>query len=163
MSKFRWIKWFLFLILQFTGKDTCNTLHEEKKKKNIQNITNANSQETERDLDNTPKSMAANNGWLIGGIVSAAVLVIVLLVAFIVWKKRKGNQKQIIENMVEPDDVVPYASINIIQKPNDKAKVQNNEDKDDSDTVTYCTVKLSSSTEASTIPTTSALPSTTTD
>ncbi|KAF3703149.1 hypothetical protein EXN66_Car018837 [Channa argus] len=59
------------------------------------NMTEANSQETERDLDNTPKSMAANN----------------------------GNQKQIIENMVEPDDVVPYTSINIIQKPNDKAKV----------------------------------------
>ncbi|XP_044185633.1 uncharacterized protein LOC122965554 [Thunnus albacares] len=98
--------------------------------------------------------------WFVVMAVCLAALLIIV-VAFIRWKKTKGNRTQMDdsirpslnpvtqtpetsqEDTADPEDGVSYASVNYIKSTNSKARVQTNNEGDDA--VTYSTVKASSS------------------
>ncbi|CAI5684504.1 unnamed protein product [Oreochromis niloticus] len=109
-------------------------------------------------------------------IVLVCLVALLIVVAFITWKKTKGKKTQMEDNAVslnteglglnpaeiqsdpgksqemdDPEDGVNYASINYTKKANSKASAQVHDD--ESDTVTYSTVKApSASLEVSTDP-----------
>ncbi|KAM8725882.1 uncharacterized protein AB9X84_002556 isoform 2-T2 [Acanthopagrus schlegelii] len=102
-----------------------------------------------------------NMDWLLYIIAATGVVVALLItvVVVVICKRSKGNKKQVDENTgqslnlaesspetsrdtVDPQDGVSYASVSYI-KNTSKAWVKNNGDEDD--TVTYSTVKASSS------------------
>ncbi|XP_039454572.1 uncharacterized protein LOC116326782 isoform X2 [Oreochromis aureus] len=109
-------------------------------------------------------------------IVLVCLVALLIVVAFITWKKTKGKKTQMEDNAVslnteglglnpaeiqsdpgksqemdDPEDGVNYASISYTKKANSKASAQVHDD--ESDTVTYSTVKApSASLEVSTDP-----------
>ncbi|KAL3979420.1 kinesin family member 2/24 [Sarotherodon galilaeus] len=107
-----------------------------------------------------PTSINGTNGkektellkWLIIVLVGTVVLIIVTVI--IRWKKSKGSKTQVEETTKvagehscqknADDEDVSYVSVSFIRRSKCKAKVCNDND-DEDDTVTYSTVKSSSS------------------
>ncbi|KAL3979422.1 centromere protein H [Sarotherodon galilaeus] len=87
-------------------------------------------------------------------IVLVCLVALLIVVAFITWKKGKGaniSRLNISTTTDDPEDGVNYASINYTKKANSKASAQVHND--EGDTVTYSTVKApSASLEVSTDP-----------
>ncbi|KAJ4918899.1 hypothetical protein JOQ06_027757 [Pogonophryne albipinna] len=88
--------------------------------------------------------------WIIVVIVAVAALTIIT-VAVIRRKRTQGTDTQMDENMADPEDGVSYASISYPRKSSSKARVDDEDEEDE--TVTYSTVRTpSSSSAASTDP-----------
>ncbi|XP_067337873.1 uncharacterized protein [Channa argus] len=100
------------------------------------NLTPTNSSQTNISDSKT------NQVWLLW-IVIVTVSLAVLLITVVVWKKTKGKKTPKDENLTDPEDGVCYASISYSKKK--KSKAQSRGNNDEGDTVTYSTVKASSS------------------
>ncbi|KAK2889872.1 hypothetical protein Q8A73_018172 [Channa argus] len=100
------------------------------------NLTPTNSSQTNISDSKT------NQVWLLW-IVIVTVSLAVLLITVVVWKKTKGKKTPKNENVTDPEDGVCYASISYSKKK--KSKAQSRGNNDEGDTVTYSTVKASSS------------------
>ncbi|XP_029984774.1 uncharacterized protein LOC115415369 isoform X1 [Sphaeramia orbicularis] len=81
----------------------------------------------------------------------AFAVLLVIVVAFIKWKRNKGSQTQMDENTADPEDGVSYASVYFTK--NKKTTSNHLHQHNDDNTVTYSTVRASpSSAAASTDP-----------
>ncbi|XP_033986515.1 uncharacterized protein LOC117482516 isoform X2 [Trematomus bernacchii] len=85
--------------------------------------------------------------WIIVVIVGVAALTIIT-VAVIRRKRTQGNETQTDDNVTDPEDGVPYASISYTRKSSRKARAHLHDDDDEDDTVTYSTVGAPSSSSA---------------
>ncbi|XP_067337874.1 uncharacterized protein [Channa argus] len=124
---------------QCSGEDAATTRKSstmESTTMMANNLTPTNSSQTNISDSKT------NQVWLLW-IVIVTVSLAVLLITVVVWKKTKGKKTPKDENLTDPEDGVCYASISYSKKK--KSKAQSRGNNDEGDTVTYSTVKASSS------------------
>ncbi|XP_041831066.1 uncharacterized protein LOC121633265 isoform X1 [Melanotaenia boesemani] len=136
------------------------TSEESTEKPSIPKLSTGQTKETSVDrqtpANNNNPSQQAGSSWLFIIVsVSSAALLITAVVIIIIWKKTKGNKKEkentelslnppvtqsgpeASQETADPEDGVSYASISFTSKTRQREQV--------SDTVTYSTVKASSS------------------
>ncbi|KAG8011482.1 hypothetical protein GBF38_006296 [Nibea albiflora] len=147
MVQFRWIKVSLsvMLLLQFTAAVTGQNQAFTVRVGDDVTLPCGNvmkgGNKTSSAEDDTPTQ--GGDLWIIIVSVGLAALFIVT-VAVVIWKKSKGESVQQMKLFIaDPEGGVSYASINFIKKPNSEARVWG--DDDDDVTLTYSTVKASSS------------------
>ncbi|XP_041661308.1 uncharacterized protein LOC121521409 isoform X2 [Cheilinus undulatus] len=90
------------------------------------------------------KKSAMDGWWLyLIAAVGAVIFILIIIGLFIWWKKKKGKKTKTGNNTEDPE--VSYASVSYTKRTSSKAQVQVKTDKDEGDTVTYSTLKVSSS------------------